>query len=231
MKTSKTIPPRQSILETAVRLFSDRGYNGTTMRDIAQEVGMLAGSLYAHIDSKETLLLEIVQTGIERFLAIERELAASEAPPVDRLRAAIVAHMGVVAEDPQRTLVVFHQWRFLTDPNREQAIAMRRRYAQAFIKIVDDGVASGDFNASLDTRITVFAILGALNWAPEWYSGSGPLQAQEIGNKLADSLIGGLIRCVDGKTPVAAAQKKVRPAPAASARKKKADPRVTPLDG
>jgi len=184
--------PREAIIDVAVRLFGEKGYNATTMRDIAKAVGILPGSLYAHIDSKETLLIEIVEKGIERFLAIDRLLAASEESPEARMRIAICEHIKVVAENPERTLVVFHQWRFLSGPNRARAIAMRRRYAKAFMKIVNDGIANRDFNPKLDARLTVFGILGALNWAPEWYSPSGPMSAEEIGQKMADSLINGL---------------------------------------
>jgi AcrR family transcriptional regulator len=184
--------PREAIIDVAVRLFGEKGYNATTMRDIAQAVGILPGSLYAHIDSKETLLIEIVETGIERFLLIDRLLTASDESPVERMRIAICEHIKAVAEHPERTLVVFHQWRFLSGPNRARAVAMRRRYAKAFMRIVNDGIAGGDFNPKLDPRITVFAILGALNWTPEWYSPSGPESAEVIGRKMADSLIHGL---------------------------------------
>jgi TetR/AcrR family transcriptional regulator, cholesterol catabolism regulator len=184
--------PREAIIDVAVRLFGEKGYNATTMRDIAKAVGILPGSLYAHIDSKETLLIEIVEKGIERFLAIDRLLAASAESPEARMRIAIREHVKVVAENPERTLVVFHQWRFLSGPNRARAIAMRRRYAKAFMKIVNEGIANGDFNSKLDARLAVFGVLGALNWTPEWYSPSGPMSAEEIGQKMADSLINGL---------------------------------------
>ena len=189
---SNDISPREAIATAAVRLFGGRGYNGTTMRDLAQEVGLLAGSLYAHIDSKETLLAEIVQSGFEVFLTMARRLETSSDRPEVKLRAAIVAHMALVAENPERTLMILHQWRFLSDPNRKKAIAMRRSYAQTFMKIVEDGKTSGAFSPKLNTRIAVFALLGALNWTPEWYSPEGPASAREIGGWLADALIGGL---------------------------------------
>ena len=183
---------REVIADVAVRLFGEHGYTGTTMRDIAEAVGVLPGSLYAHIDSKETLLLEIVSDGIARFLAIEQSLAASVDSPEVRLRKAIRAHVDVVAEDPQRSLVVFHQWRFLSEPNRASAIAMRRRYANAYVKIIDDGKAAGEFSPRLDTRIAVFSVLGALNWIPEWYSDKGEQTPGEIAEKMAGALIFGL---------------------------------------
>lgn len=191
---------RGAITEVAVRLFSEHGYTGTSMRDIAKAVGMLPGSLYAHIDSKETLLLEIVQAGIQQFLEIEQLLDASDLPPEGRLRLAIHAHIKLVADNPERTLIVFHQWRFLGEPNRARAVTMRRRYANAYMKIVKEGVACGDFSAELDTRIAVFGILGALNWTPEWYSPKGKLDADEIADKLAQALICGLRRGGSGSS-------------------------------
>jgi TetR/AcrR family transcriptional regulator, cholesterol catabolism regulator len=185
--------PREAIVEAAISLFGKRGYAGTTMRDIAKEVGVLPGSLYAHIASKETLLDEIVELGIESFLAIETSLSASQ-PVIERLRAAIKAHVGVAAEHPGRSLVVFHQWRFLTEPNLTRALNKRRRYQQFFVKLVDEGIAEGSLEPGLDSKIAVFTILGALNWVPEWYSPRGHHDAAEIANKLADNLLQGLLR-------------------------------------
>jgi len=191
-RQAKGTSTREVIADVAVRLFGLNGYTRTTMRDIAEAVGVLPGSLYAHIDSKETLLLEIVSEGIARFLAIEQSLEASADSPEARLRKAIRAHVDVVAEDPQRSLVVFHQWRFLSEPNRASAVAMRRRYANAYVKIVNDGKATGVFSPRLDTRIAVFSILGALNWIPEWYSDKGAASPGEIADKMAEALIFGL---------------------------------------
>lgn len=184
--------PREAILEAAIILFGKRGYTGTTMRDIAKEVGILPGSLYAHISSKETLLDEIVEMGIESFLSIETMVQQS-ASVIDRLRTAIKAHATIAAENPGRSLVVFHQWRFLTEPNLTRALNKRRRYQQLFVKIIDEGIADKSFDSGLDSKAAVFTILGALNWIPEWYSPAGPFSPSEIGDKIADILIKGLL--------------------------------------
>jgi AcrR family transcriptional regulator len=185
--------PRESILDVATSLFSDTGYAGTTMRDIAKVVGVLPGSLYAHIDNKETLLLEIVESGIDRFLAAAAAIDPSASPP-ERMRAAIKAHVSVVSESPQRTLVVFHQWRYLLGPNRARIVDKRKRYEDVFNGIMRDGIASGDFGAGLEPKIAVLAILGALNWTAEWFRPDGPAGADEIGDRLADSLLWGVLR-------------------------------------
>jgi AcrR family transcriptional regulator len=185
--------PRSSILDVAVRLFGQHGYTGTSMRDIAKSVGVLPGSLYAHIDSKETLLVEIVDAGITSFLEAVEPAVASSGPADERLRAAIRAHVEVVAQNPERSLVVFHQWRFLSEPNLAAAVDKRRRYEQAFITIVGDGVKAGMFGAGLNVRIAVLTILGALNWTPEWYSPDGPASPSQLGDRIADTLLQGLV--------------------------------------
>ena len=185
--------PREAILESAIALFGKRGYAGTTMRDIAKDVGVLPGSLYAHIASKEMLLDEIVELGIESFLSVEASLPQTGST-VEKLRAAIRAHVKIAAENPGRSLVVFHQWRFLTEPNLTRALNKRRRYQQLFVRLIDAGIADGSFAPDLDSKIAVFTILGALNWVPEWFSPAGPFNPLEVGDRMADNLLAGLLR-------------------------------------
>ena len=189
---SEPVRPRSTILNASIRLFGQQGYTGTSMRDIAKEVGVLPGSLYAHIDSKETLLLEIVDEGIMGFLSTVEPIVDLPLPAEERLRRAIRAHVEVVAESPERSLVVFHQWRFLSEPNLTTAIEKRRRYERAFVRIFEGGVSDGVFEKTLNKRVAVLTILGALNWTPEWYSPSGAATASQLGDMMADSLLSGL---------------------------------------
>lgn len=183
---------REAILDASVTLFSERGYTGTSMRDIAQKVGVLPGSLYAHIKSKEEILAEIVTSGIAEFLEIQDSIEASGAAPEERLREAIRLHVNVVARNPERTLVVFHQWRFLGEPHRSSAVKMRRRYGQMFANILTQQPYFKGNSKDPQIRIQCFTILGALNWTPEWYSPTGPYSPDELGKRMADSLVQGL---------------------------------------
>ena len=189
---NEPVRPRSTILNASIRLFGQQGYTGTSMRDIAKEVGVLPGSLYAHIDSKETLLLEIVDEGIMDFLSTVEPIVDLPLPAEERLRRAIRAHVEVVAENPERSLVVFHQWRFLSEPNLATAIEKRRRYERAFVRIFEGGVSDGVFEKTLNKRVAVLTILGALNWTPEWYSPGGASTASQLGDMMADSLLSGL---------------------------------------
>lgn len=184
--------PREAIRDAAMHLFGKQGYTGTSMRDIANAVGVLPGSLYAHIESKEALLVDIVADGISRFISAVEPSAKATGSPVDRLRAMIVAHVEVVADNPERSLVVFHQWRFLGPENVPTAIERRRAYEKSFAGVVEEGVAAGLFKSGMNLRIAVLTILGALNWTPEWFSPDGKLSSKEVGELMAGTLLGGI---------------------------------------
>lgn len=183
---------REAIRDAAMHLFGNQGYAGTSMRDIANAVGVLPGSLYAHIQSKEALLVEIVSDGIGRFLDAIQPIVASGDTPADKLRRMIIAHVEVVADNPERSQVVFHQWRFLGPDNLPKALEGRETFERTFRTVFNEGVAAGQFRDNLNVRISVRAILGALNWTPEWLSPEGPLSPSEVGGQMADALLDGI---------------------------------------
>ena len=185
---------REAIFSAATRLFGERGYTGTTMRDIAKAVGILPGSLYAHIQSKEAVLLEIIEGGVDRFNAAVDRIDAMDLTPQAALREAVREHLRIVADNPGRTLIVFHQWRFLDDANRDRLLEKRAHYEAFFIRTVRSGMEQGHFDQQLDPKVTVLAMLGALNWTPEWFRPGGPATPDEVATKIADGLLGGMLR-------------------------------------
>lgn len=185
---------REAVFAAATRLFGERGYAGTTIRDIAQTVGILPGSLYAHISSKEDLLLEIIEGGVDRFVAAADAVAASGHPPEEALRAAIRGHLEIVAENPDRTLIVFHQWRFLSEDHQARLLEKRDHYEDFFLRTMKAGIADGTFDGMLNAKAAVLSILGALNWTPEWFSPDGPIAPHEMAEQIADSLLRGTLR-------------------------------------
>ncbi|HYH28029.1 MAG TPA: TetR family transcriptional regulator [Actinomycetota bacterium] len=182
---------RQEILDAAIELFSDRGYHGTSVRDIASETGMLSGSLYAHIRSKEDLLHEIVTRAAEQFLSGVEEAVAADAPPAEKLRRALRAHVRVVAGSVDEARVFLHEWRALTGERLEEVRALRARYEELWTRIVDAGVAQGAFRAA-DPRFARLLVLSAANWTYTWYDPEGPLGPDEVADRFADLVLDGL---------------------------------------
>lgn len=183
----------ERILEAATRLFGERGYPSTSMRDIGEAVGLLAGSLYSHISSKEAVLFKIVETGLDRYLSALLPIVESDKPADERLREAIKAHVELVATHVEESLVALHQWKFLSGENRERIDTKRHAGSDAFMRILTEGIESGVFKPVSNRDITIAGILGTLNWVPEWYSAKGPATPEEIGEQLADLLLGGLL--------------------------------------
>jgi TetR/AcrR family transcriptional regulator, cholesterol catabolism regulator len=191
MSTTET--RREQIYNTAGALFSRRGYAATSVRDIARELDLQGGSLYAHITSKEDVLWALVSGAAAQFFAAARPIIAADLPPTDRLRALIAAHVGVVAGQADRALVFLNDWKFLSPPRWEAIAAQRDEYEGLFRATIADGIAAGDF-ASADLKIAATLILSALNGIPVWYRPEGVLSAEEIAARYADLLLAGLQR-------------------------------------
>lgn len=181
---------RVTMIEVATRLFGERGYPGTSIRDIAEIVGILPGSLYAHIGNKEEMLLEIVSSGIDRFLEVVGA-SSREADPRERLKAMIRAHLSVVAANPQSAQVVFHQWRYLSEANQLLVRKKRRAYERLFRDVIIDGAVDGTLETELDLRIAVLVVLGSLNWSAEWLVAGSNVDdgtAEAFSNVILDGL-------------------------------------------
>lgn len=178
----------------AIKLFSERGYPVIGMRDLSEAVGILPGSLYAHIKSKEALLLEIVRSGVDNFTDAIAPIVDTDGPADIRLREAIRAHMTVLAVTLDQTRVTFHQWHYLNGDNLTRMLAARQAYENLFRRLVDDGIADGTMRPSARRTISTLSIIGILGSATEWFSPTGSGSPQEIGDALADVVLLGLLR-------------------------------------
>jgi AcrR family transcriptional regulator len=184
---------KENVLEAAVTLFSRKGYHGTTVRDIAVESGMLSGSLYAHISSKEDLLYEVVLRAADQFMTAVQPIAESSLTPSEKLRQAMAAHLRVVASSLDAATVFMHEWKALSDERRAQVAERRNAYEQLFAGIIREGITSGEFR-EVDEKFARLLIMSAVNWLYEWYNPDGPLGPDEVANKFADLLLKGFQR-------------------------------------
>jgi AcrR family transcriptional regulator len=190
--TAPTVSPRlDRILEAAARLFSERGYHGTSMRDIGEAAGIRAASLYAHIQAKEDLLSAIVEEAARRFTARLEEALAAGGDPERRLRLAIHAHVEVVAADREAARVFLHEWHVLKGERRARALELRDAYERRWDEIVREGIDRGTFRPQ-DPTLARIAVLSAANWVYTWYDPEGPLTPAEVADGFADLLLGGL---------------------------------------
>ena len=169
VKRSRQDSRRQQVLEAAARLFAERGFAGTSMRDIAKAVGMLPGSLYYHFPSKSALLLAVYGEGITRItLAVDQALA-EEHRPWDRLEAVCRAHLEMVLDESPYARVVI---RVLPQDAADVAEAMTA-LRDSYERRLRDLIADLDLSTDCDPRAFRLLLLGGLNWAQVWYRPGG----------------------------------------------------------
>ena len=182
----------QRIQEVAIRLFSERGYPVIGMRDLSEAVGILPGSLYAHIESKEKLLLDIVTSGVQNFTDVIAPIVDGEGTADVRLREAIKTHMRVLAVTLDQTRVTFHQWHYLTGDNLARMIEVRRDYEVLFSRLISEGMTDGTLLGTTRPKVSTLSIIGVLGSATEWFSPTGSASADEIADAMADVVTLGL---------------------------------------
>jgi AcrR family transcriptional regulator len=160
---------RVRLLDAAARLFSERGFHGTSMRDIAKTVGMLSGSIYYHFDSKEEMLLAVYEEGMRRVTETVDAAVVDASQPWDRLEAACAAHLHGLIDHRDYAHVMIQ-----TTPNEVPSAGarireLRRAYEARFRHLIDDLALP----PSIDRNYLRFLLFGALNWSQVWYRPGG----------------------------------------------------------
>jgi TetR/AcrR family transcriptional regulator, cholesterol catabolism regulator len=183
---------RAEMVSVAARLFSERGYHGTSMQHLADSLGLLRGSLYAHIGSKQDLLFDVVDEGANRFLQRGARAARPEAPASERLRSFLVEHAETAIEHIESATVFLNEWRYLSDGPRATIKAKRDAYEAIARGIISDGIAKGEFRSNLDVPLSARLVLSAGNWIYAWYRPGGELSPAEVGSGFADLIVQGL---------------------------------------
>ena len=181
---------RQAIEDVASDLFRERGYAGTSIRDIARALSVQGASLYAHVTSKEDVLWAIVDRAATRFeRAADAAEAAGEAgrpgDPQAALAALIRAHVDVLTGDVDEAGVFVYEWRALGPERRAAVLARRDAYELRFRRRIQDGIAVGAF-ALTDPAIAARTLLSAVNGVATWYDPNGRLPAGRIADHLVD---------------------------------------------
>ncbi|MFA6019921.1 MAG: TetR/AcrR family transcriptional regulator [Rhodospirillales bacterium] len=165
---------RQAVLDAAAARFSNQGYDVASMRDIAKDAGMLAGSMYYHFASKEELLFAVHEAGVARFEAAVAAALAGQREPWARLEAAVVAHLETLLAGGDFTRVVIRELPREPLSLRDRLAGLRDGYEALFRQLIDDLPLPPDADRSL-LRLM---LMGAMNWSQGWYRPGGQTPAQ-----------------------------------------------------
>lgn len=190
----QTASPRvEQILSAAERLFRERGYLATSVREIGEAIGIRGASLYHHIGGKEDLLWASARRAADRFFAALTPVLAEETATPLKLRRAIIAHIGVITHNLDAAAIYFNEWRHLSAERQAEFTRQRDEYEGCFRQLIAQCVREGHL-ADIDERFAARFVLSALNWTHQWYRPDGAMTPDQIGQTLADMVLHGLAR-------------------------------------
>ena len=177
------------MLAAAAKVFARRGYHGASTQDIADVLGIRQASLYYYFASKEAALEAVCADGIEDYENRAREILRSRQSAADKVARLVVQHLAPLQERLDFTLTFLRERRFLPSPARHRIRAIEIRYERTIEKVIEQGVASGEFRADLDTRMAALALLGLGNSAAAWFGREGGATLERITSSYVDLLV------------------------------------------
>ncbi len=177
-------------MKAAAKAFRRLGYHGATVEQIATALRMKKGNLYYYFRNKEEILFACHQYSLDRLTQLLDEIDASGAAADVRLRRLIDAFVHTILDELHGT-ALFLELEALSPAHLKAVIARRDAFERGVRQVIEDGMADGAF-APGDPKLLAFALFGAVNWIPRWYSPAGPASSQTIADRFADFLIGGL---------------------------------------
>ncbi|MBR1177141.1 TetR family transcriptional regulator [Bradyrhizobium sp. KB893862 SZCCT0404] len=155
----------QKVLDAAATAFAEKGYAGSSIRDIADHLGVRSASLYYYWTSKEAALAAVCETGVTTFIANLTRAASENGSAAEKVHAAIHVQLSPLAETPYADYIrVFLRHRHeLPDKERRHIVALSKQYQKLVHDIFAEGVASGEFRSTLNVEYAAFALLGLCN--------------------------------------------------------------------
>lgn len=176
---------RERILEEAVKLFYERGFTGTTLDDIAAELGVTKPFIYTHFRGKVELLAALCKPTIELSLAAVANAATLPGTPTERLRHAITDFTKVVLQRQPNIAIYFREEKNLSPESVAEVNALRRQFDHLLSGLLIEGVATGEFEIQ-DHSLAALALGGMISWAYTWYRPGGRLTLEETAARMAD---------------------------------------------
>ncbi len=172
-------PMRESIMVAAVQLFAEYGYHAAPLRDIARIAGIQAASIYHHYASKQALLVEIMETYMQRLIASLEHILEQFDDPLKRLHEAIANHIRMHTMYKNEFFIIDTEIRALEDENRPHILALRNRYEVLVQEILRDGMERGVFRQS-DVKVASYAIIAMCTEVATWFHPDGRLSTQQV---------------------------------------------------
>ena len=190
-KNKKVSPRKEVIISMASQLFREKGYNATSMRDLAEKVGVEAASLYNHIRSKSEILQEICFKVANHFMAHIDMIAASDMPAIKKMEAILRFHIRQMVTNYEEVFVSDREWKHLSDPYLSNFQNQRRVYRQRIASIIEEGIRKGEIKA-IDAPTAVLILLHAVSGIESWHRSRQKISGDALEENMVTILIEGL---------------------------------------
>lgn len=183
MNVMNASPRRKELTRLAAQLFVQAGFDRTTVRMLAQEMGIKSGSLFHHFRDKQEILAAVIEEGTENALVIARKaLARCDSSASARLHAMARAHLETLLTDRNAHVVALYEWRRLDPEARDHLSHLRDAYEALWEQVIDEALAEGLVHG--DRFLVSRFVMGALNWTVRWYDPDGPRTPDELADEL-----------------------------------------------
>jgi AcrR family transcriptional regulator len=189
--TEKKLSRKAQIQAKATSLFSEKGYNASSMRHLAENIGMEAASLYNHISSKQELLRAICFWVADAFIKQLDELEKTALSETAKMEEIIRFHIKMMTEQFEQVYVSNRDWKHLDEPNLSAFISERREYEKRLSAIIEKGIANKQF-ADRNTYVSVLTILSAVRGIEFWHKSKKNVSAKQLEDNLTGMLMAGL---------------------------------------
>ena len=185
-------PRRSEMYRTIAQLFRDRGFDATSVSDIARALGLTKAGLYHHFDSKEALLFEIMMFGLDKVRDEVILPVRAISDPEERLRQLITRHARITTRGHGAVAHLQDEIRALPPPARKQVEHRMRVYFDLVRGTLDELRAAGRL-CDVDTTVATFSLIGMILWLPRWFRQDGRLTQDHVAENIANLALGGLV--------------------------------------
>ena len=190
--TSKKRVRKEQIQATATSLFREKGYNASSMRLLAENMGMEAASLYNHISGKEELLREICFSVARKFIQQLDDLENTGLNESEKVERIIRFHIKMMIGEFEKMYVSNRDWKHLKEPYLSGYLNERRSYEKRFSAIIEQGIEKKVF-VSRNTHVTVLTILSAVRGIEFWHKSKKNITAKQLEDDLTGMLMAGIV--------------------------------------
>jgi len=184
---------KKNVFEVAAEVFHRKGYDNTSMSDVAEAAGLTKAGLYHHVSSKESLLYTVLDSGLDLTESYVMKPLETIADPIDRLKTMIELHLRLVLEERNLEVTgLLHECKTLAPADRTRINRRKKEYVKMSTKVIADAIRKYNIT-DVNPKLAAFALLGMLNWTYQWYKPSGSHSREEIVTQFQNIFLNGIL--------------------------------------